>query len=797
MMKCIIGALVLWCAGGSVVWGQDVIEASEVRESEPAPEQKQAEPESEKTLTSGDYVKQAWAAQGAGQWEKVYALADTCIDMFSDEADRLAAGLTAFPPKGEEDTYAVMNDVAVCYFIKGETLRNEGMILKNEADSSLTEGKFDAAVSVLKEVRERYPYAQAFDPRGWYWSVEDKAEKVINQITEGGGCPVEENVIEEDVLITLYDEGSEFPVDYTAYGEFTGRGTRDYAYEIADPIGLGKAVGEGIYPNSTSLKFDSEFTRIKKELYQIDHWEILNSRDMRMAFYKWNLAPEPQGVKLFYIATILERSGLIRHAIKAYYAVMVHFPKTYGWTYWHTPWYPGKVALYRIRSLLREHPELNVRLKGASFEVVNGYDNNIRNDKFIVDPGRLRKLSFWEKIRSQREKPRSLSHIVREKGNGAVKLVQYETGDWQLFVEGKPFMIKGITYDPTRVGESPDNGTLENWTTQDVNGNDIIDAPYESWVDANGNNARDKNEPIVGDFQLMKEMGVNCIRLYHHPRLPDKELLRRMHADYGIYVTLGDFLGKYTIGSQAPWAQGTDYDNPEHKKNMLESVKNMVNEFKEEPYILMWLLGNENVYGLGCNADKNPESFFKFVNEVALVIKSLDPYQRPVAVASGDILFLDVFAKFCPDVDIFGANIYRGERGFLDFWDEVRRQPQIAAMITEYGAPSYAEGYTQEEGQAYQADYLAHCWQDIHYNSAGYGAGNALGGFVFEWLDEWWKAYEPFCHDTAQLSAGPFLSGYYREEWFGICGQGDGEHSPFLRRLKKAYFRYKKLWNTQ
>ena len=79
-----------------------------------------------------------------------------------------------------------------------------------------------------------------------------------------------------------------------------------------------------------------------------------------------------------------------------------------------------------------------------------------------------------------------------------------------------------------------------------------------------------------------------------------------MHEKYGIFVLLGDFLGKYTLGSNADWETGTDYDSDEHKRNMLKSLEKMVLEYKDEPYILMWLIGNENVYGLGCNADKKP-----------------------------------------------------------------------------------------------------------------------------------------------------------------------------------------------
>jgi len=82
------------------------------------------------------------------------------------------------------------------------------------------------------------------------------------------------------------------------------------------------------------------------------------------------------------------------------------------------------------------------------------------------------------------------------------------------------------------------------------------------------------------------------------------------------------------------------------------------------------------------------------------------------------------------------------------------------------------------------------------YNAAGtrQGVGNALGGVVFEWLDEWWKNYEPTVHDKTAGAQGPFPDGYMYEEWFGIIGQGDGKHSPFIRQLREGYYVYKKLW---
>jgi beta-glucuronidase len=731
---------------------------------------------------SGQFVNKGWSALGKRDFEKVDQITDKCIQAYQEKAKKQASKLNSFPAKGEEDKYQTMNNLATCYFIK--------------AESYMREGKKQKAIKTFQEVVEDYPYAQSFDPRGWYWSIKEKAESSINKLITG---KIEEQEQEEVVItkVKLYDPGQSLPIDYQKFGKFKNAGTADYEYVIEKPIELAEAVGEGIYPNTSSVKFDPRYQEIKDKLYKIDHWEVLNSRNLNAAFYKWIKTPEPTGIRQFYIAEILEKSGLIEHAIKAYYAVLVHFPRTYGWTYWNTPWYVGNAALYRIKYLLRKHPELGLKLKNAKIKIDNGFNNNIRDDLFIVNPGRLVKRPFWKKIFSKKgcsQQKRKLGKIVKSSGKD-IKLVQYKSGDWQLLIDEKPFILKAITYDPTQVGESPDEGTMKDWTRQDVDNNGLIDGPYEAWIDKNNNNKKDGDEEGIGDFQLMKNMGVNAIRLYHQPFLRNKKIIGQLYQKYGIYTLIGNFLGKYTLGSGADWEEGTDYDNPAHQKNMLKSVKEMVETWKDEDAILIWILGNENVYGLGCNADKKPASFFKFANKAAKLIKKLDPKKRPVAIASGDSLHLDLFAKYCPDIDIFGTNSYRGKYGFLGLFEDIKRVSGKPAIITEYGAPSYGKGYTDKEAQDFQAEYHNGCWYDLKCNSAGYGTGNVLGGVAFEWLDEWWKAYEPHHHDKKGLFSGPFLDGYMYEEWLGVMSQGDGTKSPFLRQPKKSYFEYKELWN--
>jgi beta-glucuronidase len=655
--------------------------------------------------------------------------------------------------------------------------------------------KTQDAKKIFQLIIDKYPFAQAWDQRGWYWQIAEASKKSIKKM-ETGSIEIEEEKKQVSQLVTgikLYDPGKEEVVDYEKYGEFTNVGTKDYKYIVHDQEGLSQAVGEGIYPNTGSVRWDPAYNKaLKEKRLEGSHWDFMHSPDLEAAFLKWATAPEPQGVKMFYEGLILEKAGLIKHAIKCYYAIVVHYPGSYGITYFKTPWYVGQAALAKIQFLLRRNPQLGYKLEGADIRIINGFDKEVHNDIVVTNPGRFVKNGLLAKLKP-RPSADTLS-IKRRLGKGKVHLVQYENGDWQLMVAGKPYVIKGISYAPTKVGESPDEGTLTNWMYDDFNHNNKIDGPYDAFVDKNRNNIQDHDEPAVGDFQLMKEMGVNTIRLYHHPLKVNKELLRNLYNNYGIMVIMGDFLGKYALGSGAPWNPGTDYNNQVHKKNMMESVTNMVMEFKDEPFILFWILGNENVYGYACNADKDPDAFFKFASEVARYIKSLDP-EHPVAIANGDVLYLDKFSKFAPEIDIFGANAYRGDYGFGSLWAQVAQEADRPAFITEFGCPAYSDGKTVYESEVAQAEYHRGSWEDIKNNMANaFGAGTALGGIVFEWLDEWWKGYEPAIHDTKGTWIGPFPDGTMHEEWLGLCGQGDGKASPFLRQLRQSYFMYKKLW---
>jgi hypothetical protein len=751
----------------------------------PAPAQSNAAPAAQ---SSKELVRQAWAASSQSKWDELNSIADKCVSTYGEEAKKLHSQLTAFPSRDTIDKYQVMNDVATCLFVKSEGL--------------MQQGKTEEAIKSFQQLIADYKWAQAWDPsRGSYWSIADKSQASLDVMS--GKAQHEEELKEKRQSLRtvpkLANPGTDEVVDYTKYGRFLNVGANNYHYTIKDNKALAAAVGEGIYPNLTDVMKDPAYKKAQEEgRLEGNHWDFVNSDDMEAAFFKWATAPEPWGVRLFYIGLIFEHAKMYKQALKAYHALIVHYPNATAWTYWQTPWYPAQAAVAKIKHIVREHPELNLQYKWGKIQVANAFDNDMKNDVFTVFPGALVAKSKMDQINEKLHldhKKIKLDNPVKTVGKGRVKLVQYGNHHWQMTVDGKPWLIKGIMYSPTKVGQSPDKGTLTDWMKDDFNHNGKIDGPFEAFVDKNLNNKQDDDEPAVGDFQLMKEMGVNTMRMYHQPFEPDKELLREMYKKYGIMVIMGDFVGKYTLGSGASWSEGTDYENLEHRNNMLASVRKMVMDHRDEPYLLLWLLGNENNYGVASNADKKPEAYYSFINDVAKMIKELDP-NHPVAICNGDTLYLDVFAKNAPNVDIYAANVYRGDYGFGSFWEQVQGAADKPAFITEYGAPAYVPHADKDAGEEAQAEYHRGNWLDIEENSAEYdeGIGNALGGIAFEWLDEWWKNYEPAVHDKKSDVIGPFPGGYYYEEWFGLNAQGDGKLSPYLRQPRKVFYTYKELW---
>ena len=380
--------------------------------------------------------------------------------------------------------------------------------------------------------------------------------------------------------------------------------------------------------------------------------------------------------------------------------------------------------------------------------------------------------------------------IISKIGSQRVYIKTLEGKRFQLIVDNKPYLVKGMVYSPVPIGQ---------------------DHRYDFWSDP----AR----PHLYDGRLMKKIGVNTIRVYQ-PGMSEedtKKVIKDLYNNFGIRIVIGHWLGFWDDPNYADLA---------FREKVKRDVVKMVETYKDEKGVLCWILGNENnvsfSYGpqtlnLWTTAEiealQDPylkrqaraRIYYSFVNEVAKEIHKVDP-NHPVVLANAELTDIDIAGEVTPDIDILGCSVYRG-KAFGSFFREVAGKFKRPVIITEFGCDRY-NAFVNEEDEGIQAEFIEAQWNEIQKNTfSGNGVGNSLGGFVFEWTDEWWKFDESnnsgwYVHDTL----GSWSNGAYyfdikapqnlniNEEWWGVCSLVRHRGKLDERKPTKAYFMLKDLW---
>jgi len=351
----------------------------------------------------------------------------------------------------------------------------------------------------------------------------------------------------------------------------------------------------------------------------------------------------------------------------------------------------------------------------------------------------------------------------------------------KLQVDGKPFMINGMNWDYFPIGT---NYSYSLWNQSD----DIIRAALDA------------------EMSLLKNMGVNVIRQYSGVQA---KWIQYIYDNYGIYTMLNHSFGRYGLTLDGTWVANTEYSDPRVHELLIAEVKTMVTEYKDTPGVLMFLLGNENNYGLfweGAETEDIPledrkstiraRHMYKLFNEATNAMKEIDT-SHPVAMCNGDLLFIEIIKEECKDVDIFGTNVYRGV-SFGDAFQRVRDELNKPIMFTEFGADAF-NARDNAEDQRSQAYYMVGNWKEIYENASGMGkAGNSIGGFTFQFSDGWWKFGQTknlTIHDNnASWANGGYQSDFVEgannmnEEWFGICAKGQNNSRGLYQLYPRAAY---------
>ncbi len=388
---------------------------------------------------------------------------------------------------------------------------------------------------------------------------------------------------------------------------------------------------------------------------------------------------------------------------------------------------------------------------------------------------------------------------------------------------GRPYIIQGVTWSPaTRAPREGVNISFEreivsygfffDWPGRKPQGHEI----FVSWL------RKQHIKYYKRDITLMKEMGVNTVRVYSDFGDNKKDYIQILDEfqKNGIMVIM-------TVASSRE-----EIDSRRYLK--------IVRFCKDHPSVLMWSIGNE------WNLDYHKYWGYKTVDEAALAtnfvakqIKKIDP-NHPVSSCLGD-RFVDEDSKnriswvlkVCSEVDVWGLNVYRGDSfgSLFQEWSTCSNKP---FYFSEFGTDSFqttsyrlvdgnkADSCKGKANEEIQAVVDIKLWEEIvpqlsALNSEGY----CLGGLIHSFSDTLYKVgsyhlglgglidYYSFLERESYMeynSEGFYLSGGHpddvaNEEYFGLVDADlkpkkaywlIGEFYSKLEKLKEAHFLLRK-----
>lgn len=294
------------------------------------------------------------------------------------------------------------------------------------------------------------------------------------------------------------------------------------------------------------------------------------------------------------------------------------------------------------------------------------------------------------------------------------KVVHYNsvsTSGRQLLLNQSPYIIKGVCYHPVPMGSK-----------------------IRSF------------ENLTQDLVLMKEAGVNTIRVYEP--IEEASVLDQINSA-GLKVIVG-------FG----FNQGGNHDI------LSGSFIDYVAKFKNHPAILLWELGNEYNYHPAW-FEGDIKNWYVALNNAAILIHETDN-RHPVTTAHGELPDSLALA-LCPNIDVWGMNVYRWDNPETIFaeWESLSSKPMY---LSEAGADSYMtisnSGYKEGINEKAQADACRNILEESFAHK-----DICSGVAVFAFIDELWKAGNIDTQDPggwAPNSSGVPYDGSPNEEYWGI-----------------------------
>jgi hypothetical protein len=358
---------------------------------------------------------------------------------------------------------------------------------------------------------------------------------------------------------------------------------------------------------------------------------------------------------------------------------------------------------------------------------------------------------------------------------------------WKMQKNGDDFYIKGVVWGYSPRGE---NFTYNLWGESDEFIRKVLDH----------------------DFGLMAKAGVTANRSF---AVIPPQWVTYIYEEHGIMSLINPLMGRYGASIGGIWRPNTNYSDPLTRETLKAESLAVVEMYKDVPGVLMFAFGNESNYGLSWSSfeiedlpvgEQNREKakfLYSLWGEVIREGKQIAP-DHLFTIVNGDIQYIDLIAEYVPEQDMLGTNVYRGI-SFGNLWKDVDAELDKPIVFMEFGSDAFNAKHFAED-QAAQASFLKGQWQEIYNQSYGNGGyGNAIGGFIFEWRDEWWKYKQTENLDTQDRNASWANGGYtfdyvegqnnMNEEWFGIVRLGDiNNDGVYEAEPRMAYDVMAEIW---
>jgi beta-galactosidase len=290
-------------------------------------------------------------------------------------------------------------------------------------------------------------------------------------------------------------------------------------------------------------------------------------------------------------------------------------------------------------------------------------------------------------------------------------------------------------------------------------------------------------EMMRQEMVMMKEMGVNFIRLGHYQQSR-------------IILDLCDSLG-ILVWEEIPWCRG-GLGGDVYKEQAKRMLINMIEQHYNHPAVIIWGLGNENDWP-GDFPEFDKEKIRAFMTELNELSHRLDT-ARKTAIRRCD---------FCKDiVDVYSPSIWAGwYRGIYTEYKQVSEEEMKKVkhfLHVEWGGDSHAGRHSETPDNALQKIQAAKAADERAGDASLYGGaarvskdGDWSESYICNLVDWHLKEQEtmPWLTGTAQWPFKDFSTPVRPDNPVPYMNQKGVVERDLTR--KEAYYVFQSYWTTQ